>query len=288
MARAAVRAKQAEAAAAHAAANSSRRQRKHAAGGNPNQDLFFTRLRRRQKWVFAALATVFAVSFVFLGVGSGAGSGLQGLYNGIFGGGGDSVGKAKAEINKNPTKGYQDLANAYLAKSDVTDAIGALKSYLNLKKKDSAVWGELGGYENTQGQTAYQQYQQVAQAGQLQAPGTLFQPTGALEGQFGKNPIDEYYQQQTQSQTQPLLSQAFSAYGAALTAYQNAAKYAPPATRGELLLTVYSAAQLAGNQKAELQALKQYVQITPNAPNLKSIEKACQKLGGSCKPQQSK
>ena len=67
-------------------------------GGNPNQDLFFSRLRRRQKWVFFALAIIFAVSFVALGVGSGAGSRARGLYNSIFGGGGDTVGKAKAEI----------------------------------------------------------------------------------------------------------------------------------------------------------------------------------------------
>ena len=185
MARAAVRAKQAQAAQAHAAANASRKQRKHAAGGNPNQDLFFQRLRRRQKWVFFALAIIFAVSFVALGVGSGAGSGLQGLYNSILGGSGDPVGKAKAEIKKDPAKGYQDLANAYLTKNDLIGAVGALQSYLAINKKDSAVWGQLGGYEEQQGNTVAQQYQQVLQSGQLQAPGSVFQPGGALAGKLG-------------------------------------------------------------------------------------------------------
>jgi hypothetical protein len=285
MARAAVRAKQAQAAQAQAAANSSRRQRKHASGGNPNQDLFFMRLRRRQKWVFFALAIIFAISFVALGVGSGSGSGLQGLYNGIFGGGGDSVGKAKAEINKDPTKGYQDLANAYLTNNDLIGAVGALKSYRNLKKKDSAVWGQLGAAEQQQGNTAASEYQQVLQAGQLQSPGTLFQPTGAMEGQLGSNPIDQYYQQQNQSLSQPLVQQAFAAYGASLTAYQNAAKYASGATnRAQTLVAVINAAELAGNQKAELAARKGYVRLVPNSPDLKQFEQRCVQLGGSCKP----
>ncbi len=285
MARAAVRAKQAQAAQAQAAANASR---KHAAGGNPNQDLFFARLRRRQKWVFLALAIVFGVSFVALGVGSGSGGGLEQSVSSTLSswfGGGDAVSKAKAEINKDPAKGYQDLATAYLQKNDVTDAVGALKSYLGLRKRDSAVWQQLGGYEQQQGTDAYTQYQQVVQAGQLQSPGTLFQPTGALAGQFGSNPIDTYYQQQNQSLSQPLLNTAFTAFGASLTAYQNAAKYASRKDRPELLATVAGVARLAGNQKAELQALKQYVQLVPNTPNLKSYEKVCKSLGGSCTPQ---
>jgi hypothetical protein len=285
MARAAVKAKQAQAAQAHAAANASRKQRKHAAGGNPNQDLFFTRLRRKQKWVFFALAIVFAVSFVFLGVGSGAGGGLEQLYNSILGGGGDSIAKAKSEINKDPAKGYQDLATAYLSKSDVNSAVGALQSYLTLKKKDSAVWQELAGYQKTQGDTAAGYYQQVQQAGQLQSPGTIFQPTGPLSGQLGSNPIDDYYSQQNQAVSQPLLQQAIAAYGASLTSFQKAAKYASRARRANLLVAVATAAQLAGNQKAELQALKQYVQIAPSSTDFTSIEKRCQQLGGSCKPQ---
>ena len=115
MARAAVKAKQAQAAQAQAAANASRKQRKHAAGGNPNQDLFFTRLRRKQKWVFFALAIIFAVSFVVARRRLGSGGGLEQLYNSILGGGGDAVAKAKAEIKNDPAKGYQDLATAYLS-----------------------------------------------------------------------------------------------------------------------------------------------------------------------------
>jgi hypothetical protein len=61
MARAAVKAKQqAKAKAAQPAKTRARGRRRHSGGGNPNQDLFFVRLRRHQKWVYAALAVVFA------------------------------------------------------------------------------------------------------------------------------------------------------------------------------------------------------------------------------------
>ena len=282
MARAAVRAKQAQAAQAQAAAKPSRKQRKHAAGGNPNQDLFFSRLRRKQKWVFAALAIVFAISFVFLGVGSGSGSGLQGLYNSILGTGTDAVGQAKGEIKTNPKKGYQDLANAYVTKSDLTDAVNALGSYLVLKPRDSAVWSQLGGYQKQIGDTAAAQYQQVLQASQIQSPGSIFQPTGALAGQLGSNPIDNYYSQQNQALSQPLLQKAITAYKGSLTAFQKAAKYATGTTRADMVLLVAQSAQLAGNTKAELAALQRYVQLAPNSPNIKQIEAQCTTLGGSC------
>ena len=68
MARAAVKAKQqAKAKAAQPAKTRARGRRRHSGGGNPNQDLFFVRLRRQQKWVYAVLAVVFAFSFVLWG-----------------------------------------------------------------------------------------------------------------------------------------------------------------------------------------------------------------------------
>jgi tetratricopeptide (TPR) repeat protein len=284
MARAAVRAKQAQAAQAQAAVKPSRKQRKHASGGNPNQDLFFSRLRRKQKWVFFALAIIFAVTFVALGVGSGGGAGLQQIWNGLLGNNGNAVGKAQAEIKTNPKKGYQDLANAYITKNDLTNAISAMKSYLAIKKNDSNAWAQLGGYEKQQGDTAAQQYQQILAASALESPGSVFQLTGALSSQLGTNPIDQYYSTKNQAISGPLYQTAISGYNASLTDFQNAAKYASKANRADAVLGIYSAAQLAGNTKVALNALKRYVVLAPNSPNLKQIEAQCKSLGGSCVP----
>ena len=50
------------------------------------QQMFFPRLRRQAKWIFAGIAVVFAISFSALGVGSGS-TGIGDLFsNGkIFG-----------------------------------------------------------------------------------------------------------------------------------------------------------------------------------------------------------
>jgi hypothetical protein len=287
MARAAVKAKQAQAAQAQAAAQPSRKHRKHASGGNPNQDLFFSRLRRRQKWVFLLLIIVFAVSFVFLGVGSGSGGGLDQLYNGIFGGN-DPVGAAKSEIKTNPAKGYKDLANAYVTKNDLVSAITAMQSYLQIKKTDSSAWTQLAGFEKSQGDTAASEYQQLLQNAQLQAPGTVFQPTGALGTQLGTNPIDQYYSQHDQQLTAPFYQEVIARYNAALTDAQNAAKYASRGSKPDAELAVYSIAQLSGNRAAALTALQQYVKLAPHSSNLKQIEGLCKQFGGSCVPKHTK
>jgi tetratricopeptide (TPR) repeat protein len=289
VARAAVRAKQAQKAQAQAAAKPSRKQRKHASGGNPNQDLFFMRLRRRQKWVFLGLAIVFAISFSALGVGSGNGGGLEQLYNSILGNGGDPIAKAENEIKTNPAKGYKDLANAYVTKNDLASAIITLQLYLQIKPKDSAVWTLRAGYEREQADTYVTQYQQVVQASQLESPGSIFQPTGTLSTALGTNPIDQYYSQQSSALSTPLYQKAIAGYSASLTDYQKAAKYARGrSARAAAQQAVANAARLTGQTTVELKAWQRYVALEPNSPNLTGIEARCKQLGGSCVPKSQK
>jgi len=292
VARAAVKAKQAQRAQAQAVAKPSRKQRKHASGGNPNQDLFFSRLRRKQKWVFLALAIVFAVSFTALGVGSGNGNDLEqsliNFFEGWFGGS-DAVSQAQGEIKTDPAKGYKDLANAYVKKGDLPSAISALKSYLAIKKNDSTAWTQLASDEEQQAGTSYQQYLQVQQTAQLESPGSILQPTGSLAGALGTNPVDDYYSQQNSQVSGPLYQQVVTGYNAAVSDFEKAAKYAKPADLPEAEYLVARAAQTAGNTKVALKAYQRYVELVPNSPQLPQIEALCkQQLGGSCAPKHKK
>src|ERR687886_2932292 len=67
--------------------------------------MFFPRLRKRAKWIFALLALVFAIGFVAFGVGAG-GSGIGDFLSQIFHSGsrssGPSVEDAPAKLKKNP------------------------------------------------------------------------------------------------------------------------------------------------------------------------------------------
>ncbi len=283
MARAAVKAKQQERAKAQTAkpARSSRGRRRHAGGGDPNQQLFFTRLRRRQKWVFLALAIVFAATFAGVGVGSGNSAGLSDLYSGLFGGSGNDISKAQADVKLHPVKGYRELATAYEAKSDSADAITALQSYLGLRKKDPAAWSELGGLQQTQGQAYAQQYQQVQQAAQAADPASSFTPGGTLGQAIGSNPLSQSSSQQVTSQENQLYQQAAGAFNSALTSYQRAAKLQPHS--GEAQFLVATAAENAGQYPTAVTAFKRYLQLDPHSPQKAQVESLIQQLTAATK-----
>lgn len=292
MARAAVRAKQAQAAQTQAATKSSNKQRKHASGGNPNQDLFFSRLRRRQKWVFVLLAVVFAISFAALGVGSGNGSGLQQMWSALTGGGSDAVGKAQADIKAGKFSAYKDLANAYIAKADTTDAISALETYLRKKTKDAAAWEQLGTLKRQQAQHWATEYQQVQQSLSLEAPGSAVAPSpyGKHPISLGTNPIDDYYQKQARAVLTSLSQNTRTGYTDALTAFKQYAQYckAPGCEPAAAEEAVANAASYAGDTAAELAAWQRYVNLVPDSPNLKQIEAICKSLHGTCVPTKPK
>ena len=276
MARAAVKAKQQARAQAQVAKPSrARGRRRHSGGGNPNQDLFFTKLRRRQKWVYAALAIVFALTFVGVGVGSGSG-GLDQLYSGIFGGGGDAVAKAKDEIKNNPAKGYRDLATAYESNGHPALAIAALQSYLQRRKKDANGWSELGGLQLTQAQTYANRYQAAQRASQLADPSQPFLPSGTLGQAIGTNPAYQGASQQASSKTSQYFQQATTALNSAVSDYQQPTKIQPRNPTGWQQLA--TAAESAGNYKVALSGWQKYLKLDPNAPLRKQIEKRITQL----------
>lgn len=277
MARAAVKAKQQAKAKAQPAkqARARGRRRRHSGGGNPNQQLFFMRLRRGQRWLYLALALVFAATFAGVGVGSGT-NGLDQLYSGIFGGGGDAVSKAQGEIKKNPVKGYRDLATAYETKGDTANAIAALQSYLQLKKKDVNGWTELGGLESTQAQSLVKQYQDAQQAVQLADPTQSFLSTGTLGQAIGSNPVYSGAAQQASTQASGLYQQAIAAYSKSLQDYQQVTKIQP--RNATAWINVASAAQPAGQTALELTALKRYLKLDPSSPQRAQLEQAIKQL----------
>lgn len=277
MARAAVKAKQRAQAKAQPAKAKQRGRRRHSGGGDPTQQLFFMRLRRRQKWVYLGLAVIFAVAYAGIGVGSGSG-GLQQLYTGLFGSGGNPVAKAQAEIKKNPKdpKGYRDLALAYETNSDTTGAISALTSYLKLKKNDAAAWTELGGLQMTQGQSYAAQYQQLQSSAQSSNPSSAFLPGGTLGSALGTNPLDQSSTQPSSSLAQQLYQQAFGAFGQALSSYQKAAKLQPKSAQAQF--QVATAAESAFQYTVAVKALKQFLVLDPKSPQRAQIEKAIKQL----------
>jgi tetratricopeptide (TPR) repeat protein len=280
MARAAVRAKQQARAKAQPPkqVRRTRGRRGHAGGGNPNQQLFFSRLRRRAKFMYVLLAVLFAATFALLGVGSGSNSGLDQLFSGLglFGGGGSSISKAQKEIAKTPIKGYRDLATAYEQHGDTAGAISALNSYTALRKKDANAWAELGGLQLSQAQEFVTQYQAAAAAQQAAAPSQSFLPTGTLAKAIGTSPIEQVASQQASGATTTAYQSAVSAYQAALASYKTVATLRPSDANAQF--QVATAAQNAGDYPTAVAALKRYLALNPATTQRAQIEKLIKQL----------
>jgi tetratricopeptide (TPR) repeat protein len=278
MARAAVKAKQAQRAKAVPPKQRQSGRRRHASGGNPNQDLFFIKIRRKQRWVFALLAGLFAITFAFLGVGSGS-QGLDQLFNNIniFGGHhGPSVSSAQKEIQKHPTssKGYRDLATAFESKGNTAQAITALQQYTGMRPKDAAAWSELAGLQATQAQNYLNDYQNAYTAMQLAAPSSSFVPTsGKLAAAFS-NPIENAQRTSMQSSVTDLQQKVSLAYNGAVGSWRHVTGLQPKNLNAWFQLA--QAAQTAGDSTTAVAAYKKYLKLNPSstsAPQIRAIIK---------------
>jgi len=281
MARAAVKAKQAQRSKSAAPKTRPHGRRGHAGGGNANQQLFFMRLRRQAKWIYVLLAVLFAITFAFLGVGSGQSSGLDQLFSGIniFGGGnGKSVSSAQKEIQKHPNdpKGYRDLATAYEAKGDTQNAIGALQQYTAHKPKDANAWSELAGLQTTQAQNYYNDYVNAYQAQQLAAPSQAFLPTGKLGTAIGTNPIESAQSTQAQGAVTDLQSKVQIAYNGAVSSWQALAKLRPK--DANTWFELGQSAQTAGDSTTAVKAYKTYLKLDPSSSNAAQIKQLIKQL----------
>ena len=284
MARGAVKAKQAQSAKNQKGGARSKSQsggrKRHASGGNPNQHLFFSRMRRRAKPAYLILAVLFAVTFAFLGVGSGANSGLDQLFSGLnlFGRGGNSVSKALKELQKRPTdpKGFRDLATAYEAKGDSGNAISALQQYTNLRPKDAKVWSELGGLQLSQAQDYVTQYQNASANQQLAAPSQTFRPGGKLGTALGTNPIEQAAASTAGSATSDLYQRATLAYSGAVSSYKTLAKLEPANANAQFQLA--QAAQTAGDRTTAIAAYKAFLKLNPGSSTSAQVRQLIKQL----------
>jgi tetratricopeptide (TPR) repeat protein len=286
MARAAVKAKAKQQQAVKPGARRARTGRRgHAAGGNPNQQLFFMRLRRQAKWVYVLLAVLFAITFAFLGVGSGT-NGLDQLFQGlnIFHHGGNSVSSAQNYIQDHPSdpKGFRDLATAYEAKGDTSNAIGALQQYTNLRPKAAAVWSELAGLQATQAQTYIQQYRDAYTNRQLLAPSQSFLPTGKLGQALGTNKAEQVASKQADDTLQAVQSRAQVALSSTVDSYDKVTKLTPKDSNAWFQLA--QAAQQAGNYTVAVKAYKRYLVLNPSSTSKSQIEQLIKQLSPAAPP----
>jgi hypothetical protein len=167
--------------------------------------MFFMRLRRHARWMFVLLAAIFALSFAFLGVGSGS-TGIGDLMNGNlpFVGNGSSTPNVIKDAQKKLKKaekapGKQGLAAALLelaraqkAKSTSTEAEATYLRYLALKPKDPEARQELANEYKDDAAAKYDLLTGVANDVALSAPfGTTVLGTDPIQAAVHQDAVQK-------------------------------------------------------------------------------------------------
>jgi tetratricopeptide (TPR) repeat protein len=252
------------------------------------EELFFQRLRVHAKWAFVLLAAVFALGFVFFGVGSGSTGISDALQNAFsFGSsGGTSVGKAEKKTQKHPqdAQAWRDLATAYEQKQRPQDAVDALERYTALRPKDQGGLAELAA-QYGQLATRYSNDYAAAQAeaSSQQLPGAAFAPPASTP--FGKAFSDPKALQDpigavVQSSVQQRQNDAYTSYQAAQKkaegAYQKIVALNPNDATSQIQLG--QAAQAAGDTPTAIAAFAKFLKLAPTDPLAPQVRAALKQL----------
>jgi tetratricopeptide (TPR) repeat protein len=251
------------------------------------EELFFSRIRVHAKWAFVFLALVFALSFVFFGVGSGSTGISDALQNAFhFGGGGTSVSKLQSKADKHPTdaQAWRDLATALEQKHRTQEAVNALERYTALKPKDQGALAELASQYGTLA-TNYSNDYSNAQNEALAAstPGTAFAPasTTALGKAFADpNALKDPISAAVESLVSTKQSTAYSGYQ---TAQQNAEKTykklaALNPNDATTQIQLGQAAQSAQDTATAIAAYEKFLKLAPTDPTAPQVKAALKSL----------
>ncbi len=241
--------------------------------------MLFERIRRTQKPIFVFLAVTFAMGFVLLGVGQGAGSinALDFLTGGNSSS--DPTSSLKDQVTKNPNDAaaWQQLAQAYQGQGKNDEAISAYESYLNIKKTDplalaaAASLLETRSYYASQNASAYQAAAQFTGTG---ADSNFLNGIKATD--LATNPVAEASASDFQTAATNYSSQSSTDVQVALGYRKTLAAKQPDNALNQLALG-YDAAN--ARQYAEsVTALKKYLALAPDATQAAQVKALLKQL----------
>ena len=240
--------------------------------------MFFPRLRRQAKWMFAFLAIVFALGFVGFGVGAG-GIGLGNIFEGAADSGVPSVSSAEKETLENPRdpQAFRRLATAHQADGNTDGAIEALERVVLLRPKNIDALQELAGlYLAKAGEAETRANDANLRAAYL-APGTSVASSITISGKpLEADPISEALSTRLSTIVSTELGEAQQAYASAVSTYEKmvAARPRDPS----LLLELGQAAERANDTASAIEAYEKFIRLAPNDPTVPEVKRLLEEL----------
>jgi tetratricopeptide (TPR) repeat protein len=248
--------------------------------------MFFPKLRRRAKWVFAFLAGAFALSFVFLGVGTGvSGANPWDALQGIFTSGPEGVedvedAREKALAEPRNREAQLAYANALRADGQLRPAITVLEQYTQRRPRDvtalrqlAILWGIHAAHAREEAQVASAQAQQIS----IQETLAPSDEAGFFREIAGSQ-ISETLAQQVQTRATEAQSRAVTAAKSEAAVWQDLTLLQPEDEGVFLQLGI--ASQNAGDVEAAIAAYERFLELAPDDSRAEVVQQQIDLLKG--------
>ena len=261
--------------------------RKKNTGPAWEDQLFFSRLRRHAKLVFVFLALVFAVSFVFLGVGSGS-NGITDALQSFFGrSSGSSLGSqisAKQKVvaqNPKDVNAYLDLAGVQQADKQEANALATLQKAHAIAPNNVDVLNRIAALQSAQAAREGDNYNAVLAsitANDLTPPGL------DTSSPIGQALTSDPYTQALQTRLSNAYAKVTGAYSKVANTYKQTAQVARgTADEPNALLQWASASQNANDLTGAVTAYTRFLKVAPNNPNAATVRQTLAQLTASAR-----
>lgn len=242
--------------------------------------MFFPKLRRHAKWMFLALAIVFAGSFVVFGVGSDVQGGLGELFrNAGVSSDAPSVEEARERVAENPrdAEALRELATALSTDAKTGEAIDTLTRYLALRPKDEDALRELAGLYLTRANRLSVEAEIVqARASYLTAGATFGSPLELPGGAAEQDPILDAITTKASAEVNAAYTAAQDAYRSAADTYDKVVALSP--TDPGIQLDLAQTAQRAGDFPRAIAAYERYIELAPDDPLVPQVKRQVEQL----------
>ncbi len=234
------------------------------------------------------LAVVFALGFVFLGVGSGStgiSDALQNLFS-FSNNGGSSVSSLQSKAAKHPNDptAWRNLATALEQKQRTQEAVSALEHYTTLRPKDQGALAELASQYGTLATNYSNDYAAAQQQmAEQESPASAFGPPSTTP--FGKalasptalkDPISSAIATLANAKLTTAYSNYQGAQSSAESAYQRLVNLNPRNATSQIQLG--QAAQSAQDAPTAIRALTAFLRLAPTDPLAPQVRQALKAL----------
>jgi tetratricopeptide (TPR) repeat protein len=248
--------------------------------------MFFPRLRRRAKWVFAFLALAFGLGFVVFGVGTGiSGTSLGDIFQDILqqrsAASSESVEDAREKVRKNPRDAAAQLELATALQSDgrLAEAVTALERYTALRPRDTDALQQLAVLWGTQAARARQEAEAAAaEAQEANLSATFVQGESVFLQTLYQTKVSEAISELANARSSEAQARALESSRNEADVYERLSVLLPD--EAVIFLQLGQASFASGDTQAAIKAWERFLELAPDDSSAPLIRQQLELLKG--------